>query len=94
MEIINIEKDAFDLIVTRLDAFVQEMKELSQNSKEKGMEQWVDNQDVCFMLNISPRTLQSYRDTGKISFSKINHKVYYKLSDIQEFIENNIKIKQ
>ena len=74
MEIINIEKDAFDLIVTRLDAFVQEMKELSQNSKEKGMEQWVDNQDVCFMLNISPRTLQSYRDTGKISFSKINHK--------------------
>ena len=32
------------------------------NKFERG--DWLDNQDVCQMLNISPRTLQTLRDNG------------------------------
>ena len=35
------------------------------------------------------RTLQSYRDTGKIPFSMIGHKCYYKESDITELLNAN-----
>nr|WP_255561855.1 helix-turn-helix domain-containing protein [Dysgonomonas sp. Marseille-P4677] len=40
------------------------------------------------MLHISPRTLQTYRDTGRISFSRINHKIYYRVSDIEKFLQS------
>ncbi len=89
MEIVSIEKEVFEKMVSRFKTFVNEMEQIHQNHQGKTMGEWVDNQDVCFILNISPRTLQSYRDSGKIGFSKINHKVYYKLSDIQAFIEEN-----
>ena len=50
-----------------------------------------DNQDLCMLLQISKRTLQSYRDTGKIPFSIIGHKCYYKESDITELLNSNTK---
>lgn len=49
---------------------------------EKTQAEWLDSQDVCMLLNISKRTLQTYRDTGKISFSQISHKIYYKHEDV------------
>ena len=45
-----------------------------------------DNQDLCMLLQISKRTLQHYRDTGKIPFSMVGHKCYYKESDITEIL--------
>ena len=45
-----------------------------------------DNQDLCILLQISKRTLQHYRDTGKIPFSMVGHKCYYKESDITEIL--------
>ena len=44
------------------------------------MSEWMDNQDVCRMLNISPRTLQTLRDNGTLAYSQINHKTYYRHS--------------
>lgn len=49
-------------------------------------EEWLDNEAVCRRLGISKRTLQHYRDTGKIPFSMIGHKCYYKESDITEIL--------
>ena len=48
------------------------------------------NEAVCRRLGISKRTLQSYRDTGKIPFSMIGHKCYYKQTDISEML-NEVK---
>lgn len=31
----------------------------------------MDNQDVCLRLDISPRTLQTLRDTGRLAFAQI-----------------------
>jgi len=54
-------------------------------------EKWLDNQDVMLLLKISPRTLQSYRDTGVLPFSQIGSKIYYKASDIQQHLEAHYK---
>jgi len=53
---------------------------------EKGLDDWLDNQDVCQMLNISPRTLQTLRNNGTLAYSQINRKVYYKPEDVERIL--------
>ena len=53
---------------------------------EKTMSEWMDNQDVCRMLNISPRTLQTLRDNGTLAYSQINHKTYYRPEDVKRIV--------
>jgi len=87
MEIINIEKQTFDEMMSKFEAFTQKVKAICSKYKIKTMNDWLDNQEVCLLLNISPRTLQTYRDTGKIGFSRINHKIYYKNSDVNILLD-------
>lgn len=50
---------------------------------------WLDNQAVCQILNISKRSLQTFRDKGLIPYSQIGHKCFYKQEDVKEFLERN-----
>ena len=43
----------------------------------------MDNQDVCLRLDISPRTLQTLRDTGRLAFTQIQRKIYYRPEDVK-----------
>ena len=38
------------------------------------------------MLNISPRTLQTLRDSGTLAYSQINHKTYYRPEDVLRIV--------
>lgn len=71
----------------------QSIKELFERSKKLDpsnlKEEWWTNQEVCLLLKISLRTLQNYRDKGIIPYSQIGHKCYYKVKDIEHFIEKN-----
>ena len=46
----------------------------------------MDSQDVCLRLNISPRTLQTRRDNGKLPYSQIQHKIFYKPGDVEALL--------
>ena len=50
-------------------------------------EKFLSNRDVCRMLHISSRTLQDWRDTGKIPFIQIKGKILYKESEVLRLIE-------
>ena len=54
------------------------------------MSDWMDNQDVCQALKISPRTLQTLRDSGKLPHSKINNRIYYRPEDVERLITNDV----
>lgn len=88
METTNIDKAVFETMISKFSNFKNKVFALCDKYKNKSLDQWLDNQDVCLMLKISPRSLQTYRDTGRISFSRINHKIYYKVSDIEHFLQN------
>ncbi len=62
------------------------MKEMASRGNDKGLGDWIDNQDVCQMLNISPRTLQMLRDNGTLAYSQINRKVYYRPEDVESIL--------
>lgn len=50
---------------------------------------WIDNQDVLQTLHISKRTLQTFRDNGTLPYSKIQGKFYYKVSDVEQLLQDN-----
>lgn len=52
-------------------------------------EQLLDNQDLCELLNTSKRSIQRYRSSGTLKYQMLWHKVYYKESDVQEFLKNH-----
>ena len=53
----------------------------------------LDNQDLAFLLKVSPRTLQRYRSSGKLPYFMIGHKTYYRASDIRAFVQENADCK-
>ena len=83
MEIVSIEKRTFEAMVARFNRFVSRMEVICQRHGEKRMSEWMDNQDVCRMLNISPQTL---RDNGTLAYSQINHKTYYRPEDVERIV--------
>ena len=92
MEVIMIEARTFEAMRERFEAFANRIDELAEQNGEKSLNNWMDNQDVCQILNITKRTLQTYRDSGIIPYTQIGHKIYYKPEDVERIIKN-LKVK-
>ena len=45
-------------------------------------EKFLSNRDVCKMFHISSRTLQDWRNTGKIPYIQIKRKILYREKEI------------
>lgn len=90
MEIINVESQAWEMMMAKLDAFAQRVETLCKNSEDKSLQKWLDNQEVCEILDISKRTLQTYRDNGTLAFSQVGHKMFYRPEDVEQVI-NRLK---
>jgi carbamoylphosphate synthase small subunit len=86
MEIINIDAQTFEAMLSKFEGFAKRMEQLCRQHGDKDMSEWLDNQDVCQLLNISPRTLQTLRDNGTLAYTQISHKTYYKPEDVQKIL--------
>ena len=87
MEVIAIQKSLLDGMKKELKALL----ELTENATRKYTpifkeEKWLDNQEVCLMMNITKRTLQTYKDKRLLPYSKLNRKNYFKLTDVQALL--------
>ena len=49
-------------------------------------EKLLDNQDLCFMLKVSTKTLQRYRKKGILPYIMLDGKYFYRTSDIHKLI--------
>ena len=86
MEIINIEKKAFETMMARFEYLSEKIQALCHRHSRKNVNKWYDNQDVCLILRISPRKLQTLRDNGTLPYTQINRKLFYKIEDVQNLI--------
>lgn len=89
MNVITIESEAFQAIMNNFECLNKKFEELAKKANTPLSEVWFDNQDVCELLKISKRTLQTYRDEKMLPFSQINHKIYYRASDIDRFLKKH-----
>lgn len=89
----EIDKMEFNFWVKRImERFDVLSDQLGVNSKQLSSidgEELLDNQEVLQKLKISPRSLQRYRSSGKLPYSTISGKLYYKLSDVNNFIRGS-----
>ena len=83
-------------IIDLLLALSQEIKDLKARIEllrhtraEVLKDTWIDNQDVLQTLHISKRTLQTFRDNGTLPYSKVKGKFYYKVSDVEQLLQDN-----
>jgi hypothetical protein len=85
MNAVILTQEQYDEIITRIDEIKTEIKGTSKSSGNE----FVDNVDFIKLMNISKRTAQAWRDEGKIAFSQVGGKIYYKMSDVQVMLNNN-----
>ena len=88
MGFIVFEEEAFNYLDAQLEIFMKRMDRIRERSEDKAMSKWLDTQDVCQMLNIWPRPVQTLRDNGTLAYTQISHKTYYKPEDVMAIIGN------
>ena len=86
MEIVNIEAKTFEVMLSKFEGFAKRMEYFCRLHGDKDISEWLDNQDVCMLLNISPRILQTLRDNGTLAYAQIRHKTYYKPEDVKKIV--------
>ena len=83
MEVISIEATTFEEIKQALSSIIRDIR----IRQEERLTEWMDNQEACIMMDISPRKLLTLRSTGKIPYSRIDRKIYYRKKDIITYME-------
>ncbi|CDN30709.1 hypothetical protein BN938_0604 [Mucinivorans hirudinis] len=86
MEVVIIEKRTFEALLTSVATLTEKVNALHHRCNDKKMSRWLDGQDVCRLLHISQRTLQTLRDNRLIGFSQINRKFYYKPDEVERLL--------
>jgi hypothetical protein len=77
-------------IMERFDVLKQHIIDIQKQRNTIDGEELLDNQDLLQMLKISHRSLQRYRSSGKLPYYTISGKLYYKLSDVHQFIRDSV----
>mgnify|MGYP006193190211 CR=1 FL=1 len=54
----------------------------------------IDNADFIQLFKISAKTAQHWREEGLVEYAQVKHKIYYRISDIKDFINRNTKGKK
>lgn len=85
-QIVNIDAETFEKMLSKFESFADRMETLCRLYGDKDISEWLDNQDVCLLLKISPRTLQTLRDNGTLAYTQISHKIYYKPDDVEKIV--------
>jgi excisionase family DNA binding protein len=87
MEILDRKSEEITFFFTELDEMLNIIQQALKNrTPHLNGEKFLTNHDVCQMLRISSRTLQDWRDTGKIPFIRIKGKILYKESEVVRWL--------
>ena len=65
---------------------VIETKLDSISKKDNQTHVWLTTKEVAILLQVSTRTIQTYRDQGILPFSQFGREVRYRSEDIQDFL--------
>jgi len=73
------------------EALQSELIEIKNHVKKITVpnESFVDNKTFTNLMGVSLRTAQVWREKGKIGYSQEGKKIYYRLSDIEKFLDNH-----
>lgn len=83
MDILDNKSPQMISFFTTLDELSATIQQALQNrTPHLNGEKYLTNREVCQLLRISSRTLQNWRDTGKIPFIRIKGKILYEQTKV------------
>ncbi len=85
MEFTIVQGETFEQMLAKV-ALLRDRFNTIAKPKERGLEDWMDSQDVCHLLHISTRSLQTLRSNGSITFSQIGGKYYYHKENVMKLL--------
>ncbi|WP_025006982.1 helix-turn-helix domain-containing protein [Marinilabilia salmonicolor] len=85
-QIMIIDEHEFGKLMRKIDRISDKLENLDLKSNDGFKEKWYVSDEVCKILKVSKRTLQNMRDNQTIKFRKSGKKIYYKASDIEEYL--------
>ena len=91
MDIVNIEASTFERMLEKVQALCSLIENTAEMDKNKALGEWIDNQEVCLILGISPRKLQFLRESGKIAYTRIDRRIFYKKEDVTHYMNHHLK---
>ncbi len=92
MDVITMESAVYDNIMAKLNKFEEELKKTVRHASYPLSERWLDTETLCKIFNCSKRTIQMYRDEHMLPFSQIKHRMFYRASDVEKFLNENLKV--
>lgn len=90
MEIITFESKTYQELDAKITAIANYIFNHQQAESVNEDEIWVDSYEVCTFLKISDRTLQRLRAAGKISYSNMGGRYFYKIGEIKQMLEERL----
>ena len=92
------ERDSIPIFVPdkkekRMEIVTIEAKKVWEicGENSRSMDDWIDNQEACMLMGVSPGKLLQLRRRRALPYSHIDRKVYYRRQDIIRFMENTIR---
>ena len=86
----NNEKVA--LLLEKMNRLMENMESLAENYKPVlGGERFLTDKELSAMLKISRRSLQDYRNEGRIPYIQLGGKILYRESDIEQILKNGYR---
>ena len=83
MEVITIERNAWEQLLQEMQVLTARVEMLSRKCQDRKLSKWIDNDEVCELLRISPRTLQELRSKHRIGYAQIVRKFYYRPEEVE-----------
>ena len=84
METVLLSKMSFEELRLDLKEIKTHIKNITSPS-----EHFIDNDTFAKLMGVSSRTAQKWRDNGLIGFSKLGKKIYYRMSDVDQFLKDH-----
>ena len=90
--VIVIEQKTFEELMARFNRLAGMVDRFCRKAEEKRLSEWLDSTEVCQILQISPRTLQTLRDRRQIPFTVLgNRLLLYPESGIRAVLDRNLR---
>ncbi len=77
--------------MAEVSALTEKVDRLCARGTERRLKKWMDGEDVCRLLRLSPKTLQGLRDRSLIACSQIGRKFYYRTEDVERLVSEKRK---
>ena len=85
MQVVMMESEAYQNLIDRLDRIEKYVIKVTERQAALDDDDvWLDNEQVCKLLDVSARSLQRYRSDGKLPYQMYGKKCRYRLSDVEK----------